>query len=98
MKTVKIGEFRNRLSHYLRLVQDGEAILIADRDRLIARIDPIRADRSLPRDDAEWLDRLERSGTIRRGTGQLPPGWPGARVHVGGDVVAALLRDREESP
>jgi antitoxin (DNA-binding transcriptional repressor) of toxin-antitoxin stability system len=65
VKTVKIAELENRLSHYLRLVKRGESILVCERDRVIARIDRVSTHESLPETDATWLDRLERRGIIR---------------------------------
>jgi antitoxin (DNA-binding transcriptional repressor) of toxin-antitoxin stability system len=97
MKSVKIAELKNRLSHYLRLVQRGEPILVCDRDRVIARIERVE-EVALPRSDAEWLDRLERRGMIRRGAGRLPRDWVGRRPAIGADLVNARLRDRSESP
>lgn len=97
MKTVKITELRNRLRYYLRLVQKGETILVCNRDRLIARIE--RVTKEPPADsDAEWLDRLERRGVIRRARTTLPADWVSRAPVVDADVVGALLRDREESP
>ena len=69
--TVKIAELKNRLSHYLRRVQRGESILVCDRDRVIARIERAGTHSPVPGDDAEWLDRLERRGVVRRGSGTL---------------------------
>ena len=78
MKAVKIAELRNRLSYYLRRVQRGESILVCDRERVIARIDRVDVHAVLPEGDGEWLERLERRGVIRRGTGKLnEPGLPG---------------------
>ncbi|SRR5258708_6059409 len=94
--TVKIAELKNRLSHYLRRVQRGESILVCDRDRVIARIERAGAEAPVPGDDAEWLDRLERRGAIRRGTGTLSRKWLASRPRVKADVVAALLKEREE--
>ena len=96
MKAVKIAELKNRLSYYLRRVQRGESILVCDRDRVIARIERVGADASVPGSDAEWLDRLERRGIIRRGTGKPTREWLARKPVVGADVVAALLREREE--
>lgn len=96
MKTVKIAELKNRLSYYLRRVRQGESILVSDRDRVIARIDRVSSDAGLPGSDAEWLDRLERRGAVRRGCGKLSPQWFARRPAVGVDVVAALLQEREE--
>jgi antitoxin (DNA-binding transcriptional repressor) of toxin-antitoxin stability system len=96
VKTVKIAELKNRLSYYLRRVQQGESILVCDRDRVIARIERVAAGAALPASDADWLDRLERRGAIRRGTGNISRKWLAARPDVGADVVAALLEERAE--
>ncbi len=40
MKTVNIGELKNRLSAYLRYVQNGEEVIVRDRNRPVARILP----------------------------------------------------------
>ena len=37
----KISELKNRLSYYLRFVRRGQPILVCDRDRVIARIEPV---------------------------------------------------------
>ena len=94
--TVKITELKNRLSHYLRRVQRGDSILVCDRDRVIARIERAGVPLHVPGDDAKWLDRLERRGVIRRGTGTLSRKWLASRPRVKADVVAALLKEREE--
>ena len=95
-KIVKIAELKNRLSHYLRRVQQGDSILVADRDRVIARIERVSSEGALPATDAEWLERLERRGVVRRGSGRLSRRWIAARPRVAADVVAAVLREREE--
>lgn len=95
-RPVKIAELKNRLSYYLRRVQRGESILVCDRDRVIARIERVDPHTPGPESDAEWLDRLERRGVIRRGTGKLSRQWLAHRPTVGADVVAALLRERDE--
>ena len=97
MRTVKIAELKNRLSYYLRRVQRGESILVCDRDRVIARIERVGADASSGA-DTEWLDRLERRGIIRRGSGKPSREWLERKVPLGADVVAALLRERDEAP
>lgn len=97
MKAVKIAELKNRLSYYLRRVQRGESILVCDRERVIARIERVGPQTPLAGADAEWLDRLERQGVIRRGAGGPTQEWLDQRPRVRVDVVAALLQDREES-
>jgi antitoxin (DNA-binding transcriptional repressor) of toxin-antitoxin stability system len=96
MRTVRIADLKNRLSYYLRKVQQGESILVCDRDRAIARIERVESGIPVPGSDAQWLDRLERRGVIRRGTGSISPSWLAGRPSVGADVVSALLREREE--
>ena len=96
VKTVKIAELKNRLSYFLRLVQQGESILVCDRDRVIARIERAGGETSVPEADADWLDRLERRGVIRRGKGRITTQWLARRPRVAADVVAALLQDRDE--
>lgn len=98
MKIVKIGELKNRLSHYLRQVQQGESILVADRDRVIARIDRVSEPAGLSESDAEWIDRLERKGVIRRPIATLPKDWLARAPKIDADLVAAVLKEREEGP
>jgi prevent-host-death family protein len=60
MRTVKIGELKNRLSAYLRHVRNGEEVLVLDRDKPVARI--------LPFDDSgisEEEARLVASGAMK---------------------------------
>jgi prevent-host-death family protein len=93
---VKIAELKNRLSHYLRRVQRGESILICDRDRVIARIDRVAPSGRAQEREAVWLDRLERRGIVRRGSGKLGRQWVIRRPAVRADVVAALIQERNE--
>ncbi len=94
-RAVKIAELKNRLSYYLRRVQRGESILVCDRDRVIARIERAGSDpASGP--DQEWLDRLERRGIVRRGAGGPSAEWLARRPAAGADVVATLVRERDE--
>lgn len=94
MKKARISELRDRLSYYLRIVRRGEPVLVCDRDRVIARIEPIGSSGSRDEDDA--IADLERRGVIRRPDRKLPEDWFRRRPVVGVDVVAALLEEREE--
>lgn len=49
MKKARISELKDRLSHYLRFVREGHSVLIYDRDRPIARLEPVGDARSLVR-------------------------------------------------
>ncbi|HEX3661599.1 MAG TPA: type II toxin-antitoxin system prevent-host-death family antitoxin [Acidobacteriaceae bacterium] len=51
VKSVNIGELKNRLSTYLRYVREGEEVVIKDRNRPVARILPFEP-RSLSEEEA----------------------------------------------
>lgn len=93
MKKAKIAELKNRLSHYLRYVRRGQSILVYDRDRPIARIDPVTDSAALAGTD--WTDELERSGVLRPPAAALPRDWLERRVRVKADVTGALLEERD---
>ena len=97
-RTVKIAELKNRLSYYLRRVRRGESILVCDRDQVIARIERVTHPGAVDTPEADWMDRLERGGVIRRATGKLSRQWLAHRPRVKADVVAALLKEREVGP
>src|SRR5690349_6461563 len=95
MSVVKVSDLKNRLSHYLRLVRSGESVLVTDRDRVIARIEPAGDAAAADDDESRWLNDLERRGIIRRGQGKLPRGWLQRRPRLKADVVGALLDERQ---
>jgi antitoxin (DNA-binding transcriptional repressor) of toxin-antitoxin stability system len=98
MKPVNIAELKNRLSYYLRRVRRGESILVADRDKVIARIERVSGREAVPETDAAWLERLEEQGVIRRGAGHVDRKWLREKPVVKADVVAVLIRERDDSP
>ena len=89
----KISELKNRLSHYLRYVRGGQSVLVYDRARPIARIDPVRELRA--GESAEWTEELERAGVLRPPSNSLDPDWLEHRVPNESDVVGALLAERQ---
>lgn len=95
MSVVKVSELKDRLSYYLRRVRRGESVLVSDRDRVIARIEPAGDLAAAQNDEAQWLDDLERRGIVKRGVGKLPKDWLQQRPKVKADVVGALLEERE---
>jgi len=76
-ESVGIAELRQNLSKYLRRVQDGERLVVTDRNRPVAELGP-------PPATGEALDRLIVDGRVR------PPaarGLPGS-LRLGGDTTA----------
>jgi antitoxin (DNA-binding transcriptional repressor) of toxin-antitoxin stability system len=96
MKPVNVAELKNRLSHYLRLVRKGQSLLVRDRDHVIARLEPAGEGDRASGSDAERLARLEQQGVIRRGRGRWSLDLLARRPRAKADVVAALLRERDE--
>lgn len=93
MKKAGIAELKNRLSFYLGFVRRGESILVYDRDRAIARIDPIRPSGVAQEDD--WAAELQQTGALRAPKARLGKDWLNRRPAVHADVVAAVLSERE---
>lgn len=82
--TVGIAELRQNLSRYLRRVEDGERLLVTDRNRPVAELGP-------PPSAGEALDRLIAEGRVMRPTRRgLPP-----PLRMEGDLHA-LSRALEE--
>ena len=66
MNIVDIKQLKARLSEYVRLVQAGETVLVAERDEIVAELRPARG-RTLVADRLEeLLDGLAASGEISR--------------------------------
>lgn len=96
MRTATISETKNGFSAMLDRVRHGETILVTDRGRPVARLEPITGAESAGPDEGR-LARLERGGILRRAQRsrldeilRTPP--PAAER--GGDVLAALLDER----
>ncbi len=93
MEKAKISELKNRLSAYLRKVQAGESILVLDRNRPIARIDPVAGARGIEARTAQ----LAAAGLVRvprqaLALGLLKSKPPRSRR----SVLKALLDERAE--
>lgn len=97
MKTATITETKNHLSALIHAVRRGETVIIMDRKKPVARIEPVAA--SSIEDTGSRLDRLQREGTLlRSGGGNLdsimetaPP-----RPLNAASAVVALRAEREE--
>lgn len=97
MKKASVSETKNSLSALLELVRQGETVLILDRNRPVARLEPVL---SVSGEEADGrLVALERKGIIRRPRKRLsaslvkskPP-----KLKGGGSILKALLAERED--
>ena len=95
MKKASITEAKNNLSALLDRVRGGSAVLIVDRGRPVARLEPVSrmglAD--------ERLARLVREGVVRPARGTSPRTLLTTRpprANKGASAVRALLEERRE--
>lgn len=92
MKRTNVSEVKSHFSSYLNEVQRGETVLIFDRDRLVARLEPV-SNADIP--DADRVKMLVKSGVasaprhqldvgafLRRLRPRLPEGATGAGTLV----------------
>ena len=93
MKTATITEAKNQLSALIDRVRSGESILITDRGRAVARIEPVVT----ASDATGRRERLERAGLARGGTAPPPLDrieQPGPRLPRAASAVQAVLDER----
>ncbi|MEW5915110.1 MAG: hypothetical protein AB1762_01840 [Gemmatimonadota bacterium] len=95
MKKARISELKNRLSHFLRYVRRGQSVLVYDRDRAIARIEPIREPVIGEEGGSAHVSELVRVGAMRAPLSSFPSGWLESRPALKGDLLAAVLAERE---
>ena len=96
MKKASISEAKNSLSALIDSVKGGSPVLIVDRGRPVARLEPVGGPG--PQDDSR-LARLVRDGIVRPARGVLPKTWLATkppRARKGASAVRALLDERRE--
>ena len=97
MKKASITETKNRLSALLDRVRHGETVLIVDRGRPVARLEPVFSDDT--HDSDGRLARLERQAAVRRAREPLPKSFfarKPPRARRGVSISRALLYERRE--
>jgi len=92
MKAAGVRELKNRLSEYLRLVAQGETVLVTDHGRVVAKMAPPPVFAPPVASEDEALRRLAAAGKVRLPGGRVPsPGQgPVPGVPAGLDVGAIL--------
>ena len=96
MKKASITEAKNNLSALIDSVKGGSPVLIVDRGRPVARLEPVSGGRF---DDDSRLARLVREGIVRPGRRSLAKdlfATPPPRVKKGASGVRALLDERRD--
>ena len=97
MKKASITEAKNNLSALIDGLKDGSPVLIADRGRPVARLEP-----ALMGDDGAdggRLNRLVRDGLVRPGRAAPPDSILSSRpphANAGASALEALIVERRE--
>lgn len=97
MKTVSLSEAKNHLSALIDGLKEGSGVLIMDRGRPVARLEPVATGNNA--DDDARLARLIRKGIVRPARAKLPKSFftdELPRLKGGASVVEALLEERRE--
>ncbi len=89
MNTVGIRELKANLSRHLRRVRSGTRLVITERGRAIASIQPIQT-----RGDVEWAYALVAAGRAQWGGGKPEGSTPPVRIKAGKTVSEAVIEDR----
>lgn len=92
MKTATDSEARDDFRKLQDLLRNGESIEITDDGEPVARLVPTQPPQRETED--EMLDRLEREGIIRRGTGKMPMIPHPENPNRSTGVLDALLEER----
>jgi prevent-host-death family protein len=94
MEKVSVSKLKNQLSAYLKKVRDGQTLLVTDRNKPIASLQPVAPLAG----DAERIARLVELGIV------APPKAPPLSIEEirrirpsapGANLLAALLEERE---
>ena len=97
MKKVSITEAKNRLSALIDGLKGGSCILIVDRGRPVARLEPVASGSGSEQDGR--LARLVRDGVVRPGRAPPPRSLfteEPPRMKRGASAVATLIEERRE--
>jgi len=98
MKKASITEAKNNLSKLIDGVKAGTPVLIMDRGRPVARLEPVTG--GAETDDSGRLARLVREGVVRPSRNAGVPKHlitePPPRVKGGESIVDILIEERRE--
>ena len=95
MRAVGLKVLKNKLSEYVRLAEQGETVLVTDRDRVVAELSPPQKSRSPMLADALLAEAVRRGWiTPPSMPSEGPP--PRKPVMLLRDLIRDLDRDRSD--
>ncbi len=94
MRTVNISDLKARLSAHIRVVRDGEEVLVCDRNKPVARIVPCHME-----DRSEQERRLVARGVLMPPLKKRPVSapWPEPPGSVSDTAMERLWREEREN-
>jgi prevent-host-death family protein len=98
MKKASITEAKNNLSALIDGLKGGSPVLIVDRGRPVARLEPVTTGGEP--DHEGRLSRLVREGVVRPGRAPMPRALIGGqppRLKRGASAVVMLIEERRDS-
>jgi prevent-host-death family protein len=97
MRAAGIRDIKNRLSEYLRLVAEGETVLVTDRGRVVAQLAPPPAYGTPAISEDRALARLAAAGKVRLPRTKIPSPGEGAVAGVPHGLEIGALLDEVRS-
>jgi prevent-host-death family protein len=93
MKTVNISDLKARLSSHIKLVREGQEVIVCDRNQPVARIVPVNLD-----DQSELTKKLVARGVLvpplkRRSASKK---WPTPPGNVPDEVMKQIWNEERE--
>lgn len=93
MKTVNIGDLKARLSAHIKLVREGQEVIVCDRNQPVARIVPVNLD-----DQSAHTKKLVARGILVPPLKKRSPSerWPTPPGNVSDEVMKRIWKDERE--
>jgi len=91
MKTSGVRDVKNRLSAYLRMVEQGERVAVTHRGRIVAELGP--PTHTTENEAQAELRRRARGGSVRLGAPNRPDVYPRPSRRLPTRIVQDLLDD-----
>lgn len=93
MKTVKISDLKAHLSAHIQMVQEGEEVIVCDRNKPVARIVPYRFE-----DHSQQEQRLIARGVlippVKKRRSAAP--WPEPPGDVSDEIMAQVWQEERD--
>lgn len=93
MRAAGVREVKNKLSEFLRLVAEGETVLVTDHGRVVAQLAPPPLITPPAGSDEEALRRLAAQGKIRLARSNVPSPGAGPVTRLPEDVDFEAIYD-----